>query len=342
MNISANLLLITILAFSFVSLTATIILWIKREKTLKQKEGIILALEKLEKVILDTLDFNQTVQKIVDSLLLELNYLDLGYKIIVLALVDPKDKALKRVSISQTAEAEAVMGAGPWRFNDIEIPLDALDNFCIKTITDNQLRIVHDWGDLLSPPIPKDEARRLQKISNVKASMILPVIVKNKTIGVLIFSLIKDEKEVSEEEMLLIKGFTDLVGLAVQNSKLFSELEKTSKQLETVNVRLKELDKLKDDFVSVASHELRTPMTAIKSYLWVALNKLSLQSSSAPAGLKKQGQLSPEDLKRYLSRAYISVERLINLVNDMLNISRIESGRIALKLSEVNLNELVN
>jgi len=72
------------------------------------------------------------------------------------------------------------------------------------------------------------------------------------------------------------------------------------------------------------------------------MNKLSLQSSSAPAGLKKQGQLSPEDLKRYLSRAYISVERLINLVNDMLNISRIESGRIALKLSEVNLNELVN
>jgi len=328
MNISANLLLITILAFSFVSLTTTIILWIKREKTLKQKEGIILALEKLEKVILDTLDFNQTVQKIVDSLLLELNYLDLGYKIIVLALVDPKDKALKRVSISQTAEAEAVMGAGPWRFNDIEIPLDALDNFCIKTITDNQLRIVHDWGDLLSPPIPKVEARRLQKISNVKASMILPVIVKNKTIGVLIFSLIKDEKEVSEEEMLLIKGFTDLVGLAVQNSKLFSELEKTSKQLETVNVRLKELDKLKDDFVSVASHELRTPMTAIKSYLWVALHK-------------KEDELS-EDMKRYLSRAYISVERLINLVNDMLNISRIESGRIALKLSEVNLNELVN
>ena len=328
MNISPNLLLITVLAFSFVSLTATIILWIKREKTLKQKEGIILALEKLEKVILDTLDFNQTVQKIVDSLLLELNYLDLGYKIIVLALVDPKDKALKRVSISQTAEAEAVMGAGPWRFNDIEIPLDALDNFCIKTITDNQLRIVHDWGDLLSPPIPKVEARRLQKISNVKASMILPVIVKNKTIGVLIFSLIKDEKEVSEEEMLLIKGFTDLVGLAVQNSKLFSELEKTSKQLETVNVRLKELDKLKDDFVSVASHELRTPMTAIKSYLWVALHK-------------KEGELS-EDMKRYLSRAYISVERLINLVNDMLNISRIESGRIALKLSEVNLNELVN
>src|SRR3990167_7564485 len=104
MNISANIFLIIILIFSFASLTATIILWIKREKTLKQKEGIILALEKLEKVILDTLDFNQTVQKIVDSLLLELNYLDLGYKIIVLALVDPKDKSLKRVSISQTAK----------------------------------------------------------------------------------------------------------------------------------------------------------------------------------------------------------------------------------------------
>ena len=159
MNMSLNILLITFLAFSFISLVTTIILWIKREKTLKQKEGTILALEKLEKVILDTLDFNQTVQKIVDSLLLELNYLDLGYKIIVLALVDPKDKALKRVSISQTAEAEAVMGAGPWRFDDITIPLDAFDNYCIKTVSDNELRVVHDWGYLLSPPIPKDEAK---------------------------------------------------------------------------------------------------------------------------------------------------------------------------------------
>jgi signal transduction histidine kinase len=83
---------------------------------------------------------------------------------------------------------------------------------------------------------------------------------------------------------------------------------------------------MKDDFVSVASHELRTPMTAIKSYLWMAL-----------AG--KGGKLS-EKQAYYLNRSYNSTDRLIKLVNDMLNISRIDSGRISVTLDKVNIVEL--
>ena len=87
------------------------------------------------------------------------------------------------------------------------------------------------------------------------------------------------------------------------------------------------MDKLKDDFVSLASHELRTPMTAIKSYLWMAL-----------AG--KGGEISGK-LKFYLQRAYDATDRLIKLVNDMLNISRIESGRITISIQRVSLVKLV-
>jgi signal transduction histidine kinase len=86
---------------------------------------------------------------------------------------------------------------------------------------------------------------------------------------------------------------------------------------------LKVLDKLKNEFVSVASHELRTPMTAIKSYLWMALNG-------------KGGQLN-EKQHYYIERGYNSVDRLIRLVNDMLNISRIESGRISITLQPVDI-----
>ena len=73
----------------------------------------------------------------------------------------------------------------------------------------------------------------------------------------LIFSMVKEPKEVTDEEKELIRGFTDVVGLAVQNSTIYTKLQTTSKKLKHANLRLKELDVLKNEFVSVASHELR-------------------------------------------------------------------------------------
>ena len=124
------------------------------------------------------------------------------------------------------------------------------------------------------------------------------------------------------------------IAVAIKNSLQFEEIKQFSKTLQfkvdeatkklrLANIRLEELDKLKDDFVSVASHELRTPMTAIKSYLWMAI-----------AG--KGGEIN-EKQKYYLDRAYKSTDRLIKLVNDMLNISRIESGRMNFNMQKVDI-----
>jgi len=98
------------------------------------------------------------------------------------------------------------------------------------------------------------------------------------------------------------------------------ELEKLAQELKIANSELKALDQMKDELVSIASHELRTPATAIKSYLWMALNK--------------QKDNLNEDLVRYISRAYDSSDRLIDLVNDMLSTSRLEGGRVELDLGE--------
>lgn len=294
--------------------------------TTPQTKETIQSLWRLEKLILDTLDFKDVVQRIVDSMLTELGYLKLGYRIIVLALVDNETKELKRISISQTDEAKKALHVTPVPFHEINIPLFEQKNLCARVVSTGTPETTQDWEEILCPPYTPDEARQVQKIIGIKTSMVYPVIAHSQTIGILIFSMIKDEKAVSNEEKDLLHSFTEIVGLAVQNSKLYTALEETKQKLEVANKRLQELDKLKDDFVSVASHELRTPMTAIKSYIWMALNK-------------KKGELSP-DLEKYLNRSYISVERLINLVNDMLNISRIEGGRIALRLSEVNMLDL--
>lgn len=104
---------------------------------------------------------------------------------------------------------------------------------------------------------------------------------------------------------------------------LFIHFKKTSDELKQANLKLQEIDKLKDDFVSIVSHELRTPMTAIRSYTWIALHRPGMDLN--------------DNLKRYLVRILISSERLINLVNDMLNISKIESGKVEINLEGVDL-----
>lgn len=117
-----------------------------------------------------------------------------------------------------------------------------------------------------------------------------------------------------------------LIVLTAENAKAYEQLRNTSNLLIEANRRLKELDTIKDDFVSIASHELRTPMAAIRSYAWMALHRSDMPIS--------------DKVEKYLVRILISTERLINLVNDMLNISRIESGRVEIKPEPVDLISL--
>lgn len=279
-----------------------------------QKQQSLESLWRLLKILMTNLNFDDVVYKVVNSLLEELGYLQSGYRIVVLSLIDEKAGGLRRIALSQTQEAQRAVAVSTIPFEKIVIPFSATSNYCIKVLTEKKPLVTTNWVDLLSPPLTPEAALTNQRSAGIKTSMVYPVFSGGKPIGTLIFSMVKDYKDVTDEEKDLLAGFTDLVGLAVQNSMLYTGLQKTGLELVQANEKLKELDHLKDDFVSVASHELRTPMTAIRSYVWMALHKPDMPLT--------------EKLKRYLYRTLVSTERLINLVNDMLNVSRIEAGKI--------------
>ncbi|EKE03427.1 MAG: Sensor protein, partial [uncultured bacterium] len=134
------------------------------------------------------------------------------------------------------------------------------------------------------------------------------------------------KEKFSSFEFDIMEEFTKDVARVLENAWLYLNLRETSHELQRANEKLRQLDHLKDDFVSVASHELRTPMTAIRSYAWMALHRSDVPLSKT--------------MEKYIARILISTERLINLVNDMLNVSRIESGRIEINPEPVDLLSL--
>lgn len=296
--------------------------------TTPKTKDTIDALWRLEKIILDTLDFNEAVQKIVDSVLTELGYLKLGYRIVVLALIDEASQSLKRISISQTEEAKKALEVTPVPFQEIIIPLSAKDNYCIKAVSDGKPYVTHDWKDILVPPYTEENARIVQMIVGIKTSMVYPIVYHGNTQGIIIFSMTKDESQVSDKEKDLIRGFTDVVGITVQNAKLYTSVQKISADLKIANEKLTELDHLKDEFVSLASHELRTPMTAIKGSLSTILDGYA-------------GDISKES-RDFLTAAYNENDRLIRLVNNLLNISRIEAGRFTFTVTPIDLDKMAS
>lgn len=106
------------------------------------------------------------------------------------------------------------------------------------------------------------------------------------------------------------------------------DLHRSNTELEVANARLKELDRLKSEFVSMVSHELRTPLTAMKTSADVLE---SLSDSEMDAHTR-------DEMLRIISR---NIERQNRLVNDLLDISRIETGNLKLSLEPVNLCDVI-
>ncbi len=127
----------------------------------------------------------------------------------------------------------------------------------------------------------------------------------------------------------------DLAALAIQNASLFEELKrmnrnlrKTKLALEEANRELKSLDQMKTNLLSNVSHELKTPMVAVKGYTSMVLKG-------------KAGPVVPLQ-KEYLEIALRNVHKQLDLIDDLLNFSRLETNGQALSLERMDLAEVLN
>ncbi len=126
---------------------------------------------------------------------------------------------------------------------------------------------------------------------------------------------------------ILIKSVVREVERRKELEELSDEIVEANIELKEANKKLKRLDKAKSEFISIASHQLRTPLTAIKGYL-----SMILEGS--------YGEIS-DSQKEKIEDVLTSSERLISLVNDLLNVSRIESGKIEMRFKKISIVKFI-
>jgi signal transduction histidine kinase len=137
------------------------------------------------------------------------------------------------------------------------------------------------------------------------------------------------EVKTGDEIEVLADEFNRMAGnLREAYSGLEQKVKERTHELALANERLKELDRLKSDFVSNVSHELRTPLTAIKGAVDLVLREVP-------------GPLTEKQI-HYLTRVRSNTQHLAGLINDLLDLSKIESGRIDVRSSRVSVGGLLH
>ena len=185
----------------------------------------------------------------------------------------------------------------------------------------------------------------LIRILGVTSYAVVPLLAGEKALGVMAVDWIKTKQHFSEDRVNSLIAFANTAALAIENAILYTNLEERvqerTQQLEFANERLKELDQAKSDFLSTVSHELRTPLTSVLGFARIITKRFK---TSLLPHLDQSQKKTQRDARRIQENLEIIIEegeRLTRLINDVLDLAKIEAGKKEWKMREVSLFEVV-
>jgi signal transduction histidine kinase len=267
-----------------------------------------------------------------------------GLKAIVGSL--PYDHAWAAVwdaprQLFHTIQAEGMSAHWNTLAQDAHIPSTPQDLLHTLLHTPSHI-IIEDIQEILSQCHPT--TRQLLAEAGTKSGLALPLMSQNQPLGILIvgsrypkpiplaeqnlLSTVAHQMAIALDTALAYDEIEALnIGLETKVQERTLELQQANTDLESANHRLKELDRMKSQFLSHCSHELRTPLTSIKGFTENLLH----------------GMVGPlaERQHLYLTRISANANRLTRMIADLLDLSRIEAGTVRLAHTSVSLPELL-
>jgi len=160
----------------------------------------------------------------------------------------------------------------------------------------------------------------------------------NDTIGYMLIGPRKSGKAYDYQDLQVFEAIANTLVIAMQNALHYEEIqqfnetlqeriEEATHKLKSTNEKLKKMDETKDEFISMASHQLRTPLTSVKGYVSMVLDG-------------DVGPINPQQ-RELLGQSFASSQRMANLISDLLNLSRINTGKFVIEESQVYLPQII-
>lgn len=183
---------------------------------------------------------------------------------------------------------------------------------------------------------PNHFHREMQKAG---VSVVVRLQTRSEIVGYCFFGYKTTGSAYSKRDVDLIRIASDELAVAIQNTLRFEQIQdfndtlrqrigEATKELRASNEQLQRLDEAKDEFVSMASHQLRTPLTSVKGYISMVLE------GDVGKITKMQRQL--------LDEAFTSSERMVHLINDFLNVSRLQTGKFIIEARPTDLAKIIS
>ncbi|MBU1998735.1 MAG: ATP-binding protein [Candidatus Omnitrophota bacterium] len=290
----------------------------KAQEELDKKMASIYALQEISRAMSNTLEEDKIFKS------MDITHLkDLGFEKCLIFLWGEKEQRFNlylNIGYTQTEEAEIAD-----RINSKK------ENFTKLILKEQPFTLSSMPADLMS----KDW---INKIFNVSYFIISPLLPQEGSKGFLFVGTQRPSALITDGDEDSIFILANQIGQSLGNARLFEKSWKAQQQLEKkveertrqLSIALEEvqqISKRKNDFISSVSHELRTPLTSIKGY----------------AALLISGQLGevPEAVRQRLEKINLRSDELVQFINDLLDIARIESGRVAMKKEPHDLHKII-
>ena len=294
----------------------------QKNALLEDRNRYLSAVQKVTNLITQTLEFKKVTQSIVDAIATELGFVG-G---VLLFLGESRRKVFpEAVTTSPLTTKVLSMLPKPLKEYWGDYTVDRTMN--IEAMKANQVRTGTSLADFLSPPVPKAIIGAIQKFAGIRTIISVPIVAESEVVGRIDFMIAKEPSMVTKTERDMMQAMANQTGVVYRNIELVRRLEESNKELGEANEHLKELDQAKSEFVSIASHQLRTPMTGIMGYLSMIVG----------------GDFGKIDasLQKVLESLLDASQRMIRLINLFLDVTKIESGKLVLDKRPAQLEDLI-
>lgn len=293
----------------------------KRNAELAVRNKTLATLRKLDEIALATVELADMAQKVTKVIAQELSY-----ELVTLAIVDEKTSKLKWLALSsQIPEITKVIEK--YSTKTITAPLhDGLS--LAKAIQTNQAQHCENLHQVFPSALAEEAVGfKVFKQKPIIHSVAHPLRFGQKTLGALSITTARDIHHLSQFEKESISGVVGFISLALYKAQIYQDLQRTTWELGVANEQLRSVDRSKTEFLNIASHQLYTPLTALRGYL----------------SMLREGDYGviPAEQQSVIDILEKSTDRLIELVRNLLDISRIESGRLVLDLESIDVAHMI-